>query len=255
MRINKDPIYQQLNRLLRHEITSDRYKVGDKFLTERAICERYEVSRATANKSLSSLVSEGLLEFRKGVGTFVRSKPALDRLLKLTSFTENAKVAGYKATSKVLRFERLRAGSAEPVVVQKLQVDDDDEEIYLIERLRKADGIPMILENRYVVARHCPELFKQSLEDSLYELFVDKYDLNITGMDETITAVTLGKREAGLLGIEEGKAGFLVTAVGYIDEHIPLWWERTIHKPDAFEYRCQVRPNQAQQELKGHLIL
>lgn len=254
MRINKDPIYQQLNRLLRHEITSDKYKVGDKFLTERAICDQYEVSRATANKSLSSLVSEGLLEFRKGVGTFVRSKPTMDRLLKLTSFTENAKVAGYTATSTVLRFDRMKARDAEPIVAQKLQVGDD-EEIYFIERLRKADEVPMILENRYVVARYCPDLFEQSLKDSLYQLFIDKYDLNITGMDETITAVTLGTKEASLLGIEEGKAGFLVTAVGYIDEHIPLWWELTIHKPDAFEYRCQVRPNQAQQELKGHLIL
>lgn len=254
MKINKDPIYQQLNRLLRHEITSDKYKVGDKFLTERSICEQYEVSRATANKSLSSLVSEGLLEFRKGVGTFVRSKPSLGRLLKLTSFTENAKHAGYVAESTVLRFERLKARDVEPMVMQKLQLEED-EDIYLIERLRKADEVPMILENRYVVARYCPDLFEQSLKDSLYQLFVEKYDLNITGMDETITAVTLGTKEAGLLGIEEGKAGFLVTAVGYIDDHIPLWWERTIHKPDAFEYRCQVRPNQAQQELKGHLTI
>ena len=35
--INKDPIYQQLNRLLRQKISSDEYQVGDKFLTERMI--------------------------------------------------------------------------------------------------------------------------------------------------------------------------------------------------------------------------
>jgi GntR family transcriptional regulator len=254
MMINKDPIYQQLNRLLRQKISSDEYQVGDKFLTERMICEQYDVSRATANKSLSSLVSEGLLEFRKGVGTFIRSKPSVGKLLKLTSFTENARHAGYEAKSVVLRFERLKAKNIEAAISEKLQVGPDAD-IYRIERLRKANEVPMILEHRYIVADYCPDLFEQSLKDSLYRLFTDKYDLNITGMDETISAVSITREEAELLEIEEGKAGFLVTSVGYIDEHIPLWWERTIHKPDAFEYRCQVRPNQAQQELKGHLIL
>ncbi|HAK47450.1 MAG TPA: phosphonate metabolism transcriptional regulator PhnF, partial [Spirochaeta sp.] len=58
--INKDPIYQQLNNELRELLTDDQFKVGDKFLTERMICDRYDVSRTTANKALSNLVSEGL---------------------------------------------------------------------------------------------------------------------------------------------------------------------------------------------------
>ena len=172
----------------------------------------------------------------------------------MTSFTENARHAGYEAKSVVLRFQRLKARNIETAISEKLQVGPD-EDIYRIERLRKANDVPMILEHRYIAAKYCPDLFEQSLKDSLYRLFTDKYDLNVTGMDETISAVSITKEEAELLEIEEGKAGFLVTSVGYIDEHIPLWWERTIHKPDAFEYRCQVRPNQAQQELKGHLIL
>ena len=48
------------------------YRSCDQFLTEREVAEKFQVSRATANKSLASLVSEGFLEFRKGVGTFVR---------------------------------------------------------------------------------------------------------------------------------------------------------------------------------------
>ncbi|MFN9913156.1 MAG: GntR family transcriptional regulator, partial [Pirellulaceae bacterium] len=44
----------------------------DRFLTEREIADRFGVSRPTANKALASLVSEGLLEFRRGVGTFVQ---------------------------------------------------------------------------------------------------------------------------------------------------------------------------------------
>ena len=72
----KEPIYQQLNGQLRLLIGSKECPLGSQFPTERQICERYGVSRATANKALSNLVSEGLLEFRKGVGTFVRGRSA-----------------------------------------------------------------------------------------------------------------------------------------------------------------------------------
>ena len=73
--INKSPLYQQLNNALLKMIHKEKFQTGDKFLTERAICELFEVSRATANKALSSLVSGGILEFKKGVGTFIKSIP------------------------------------------------------------------------------------------------------------------------------------------------------------------------------------
>ncbi len=73
--INKEPVYIQINKALRLLIIKENYSAGDKFLTERSICEMYNVSRSTANKSLSSLVSENILEFKKGIGTFIKSVP------------------------------------------------------------------------------------------------------------------------------------------------------------------------------------
>lgn len=64
--------HQQLIAKLRKLLRSRQFVPGTQFLTEREIAERFETSRPTANKALSSLVSEGLLEFRQGAGTFVR---------------------------------------------------------------------------------------------------------------------------------------------------------------------------------------
>jgi len=72
--IVRDPMYQQINKRLRLLVGRE-YTFGQQFPTEREIVERFAVSRATANKALASLVSEGLLEFRKGIGTFVRQPP------------------------------------------------------------------------------------------------------------------------------------------------------------------------------------
>src|ERR1035437_2311019 len=92
----KEPIYQQLNNHLRALITSGEDAAGTQFLTERQICERFGVSRATANKALSNLVSEGLFEFRKGMGTFVRGRGLDYNLRVLVSFTDQV---GSGATS------------------------------------------------------------------------------------------------------------------------------------------------------------
>ena len=48
---------------------------GDQFLTERQVADRFGTTRPTANKALASLVGQGVLEFRRGVGTFVREGP------------------------------------------------------------------------------------------------------------------------------------------------------------------------------------
>src|SRR5512140_3531331 len=150
----KEPIYQQLNGRLRLLIGSDECPRGSQFLTERQICERFGVSRATANKALSNLVSEGLLEFRKGVGTFVRGRALDYNLRALVSFTEKALAAGKRPTTEVLDFESTLARDVLDDVPQILEVAPDSA-LYYMERLRLADGLPVILEKRYIVAEYC----------------------------------------------------------------------------------------------------
>jgi DNA-binding transcriptional regulator YhcF (GntR family) len=105
----EEPVYHQLTNHLRQSIQSDACPVGTRLLTERQICERFGVSRATANKALSSLVSTGPLEFRKGVGTFVRLVTQDYNPRALVNFTEEAQAAGKRPGTQVLRIERVRS--------------------------------------------------------------------------------------------------------------------------------------------------
>jgi GntR family transcriptional regulator len=98
--IVRDPVYQQLNQRLRR-LAGKEFRAGQQFLTEREIVHRYSVSRATANKAVASLVSEGLLEFRKGVGTFVRQPAISYDLRSLVSFTEKARAVARKTLNRV----------------------------------------------------------------------------------------------------------------------------------------------------------
>ena len=59
----------------------------------------------------------------------------------------------------------------------------------------------------------------------------------------------------GLLQVHAGKAGLLVTAVGYINAEVPLWYERTLHRPDGREFRCRVTPAQSLRRLHERMIV
>jgi GntR family transcriptional regulator len=249
----KDPIYQQLNQALRGLIRSQEIRVGDQFLTERQIGERFGVSRATANKALSNLVSEGVLEFKKGVGTFVRGGVLDYDLRALVSFTRKALAAGKQPSTRLLRFQAMLARDAAVDIEGKLHVRAD-EGVHYIERLRLADKVPVILEHRYIVTKLCPDLTEADLTGSLYAAWTDKYRLDITGADQTIQALSIRGAEARQLGLRNGVAGFLVMSTGYLSGGVPLWWEHTVFRGDAYEFHNRLGPIQTARPATGTFV-
>lgn len=239
MSLVRDPIYQQLNQALRELIASGKFKAGDKFLTERQIADEFKVSRATANKALASLVSEGTLEFRKGVGTFVRGGVLDYDLRSLVSFTDRAVAAGRVPKTTVLEFRTVLGATIEDEPRQRLRVADD-EPLFYLERLRLADERPMIYERRLIVSRWCPTLSAADVAGSLYAALTQTHGLNITGAEQALRAVSLTATEAERLDVRRGSPALRAVAVGFTAEQQPLWWESTLYRADAYEFQTRL---------------
>lgn len=222
-------------------------------MSEREISEKFQVSRATANKVLSGLVSEGLLEFRKGVGTFVHENYGEKGLDGLRSFTNNVREAGRVPRSKVLTFRSLPASQAPEPIRTELKVNGNSL-LFEYRRLRYADDTPMILEHRFIVAGYCQDLKESDLEGSLFALFADRYDLHISGSDEVIQAVVIKPQDAKLLKVDGTGAGFLVKSVGVLENGAPLWVEEALHRPDGFEFRCRATPTRPVQDMRMRMV-
>ena len=248
----RDPVYLQLNKVLRDLIRSGQIDVGARFLTEREVGLQFQVSRATANKALSNLVAEGVLEFRKGLGTFVRGRPLDYDLQALVSFTEKARMAGTTPATRLLRFETVAPQAADPRAAESVRPSVGTE-LYYMERLRLADDLPVILERRYVRAEFCPDLVADDLLGSLYNLWIRKYGLEIAGAQQAIHAVNIRGKDATLLQVRRGVAGFLVTSVGYLQPREPLWWEQTLYRGDAYEFHNFLGPLQTAGPANGVL--
>jgi DNA-binding LacI/PurR family transcriptional regulator len=60
--------------MIRKPIRTGQYSAGDKIPSESEFIEKYNVSRITVRRAFQELITEGLIEGRKGQGTFVRAE-------------------------------------------------------------------------------------------------------------------------------------------------------------------------------------
>jgi len=73
------PIYAQIERALRAAIASGRLKAGDQLPTVREMAVTLRVNANTVARVYSDLERQGVLETRRGVGSFVSATPARAR--------------------------------------------------------------------------------------------------------------------------------------------------------------------------------
>lgn len=231
--------HQQLIVRLRKLLRGRQFPPGAQFLTEREIAGRFRTSRPTANKALTCLVSEGLLEFRQGAGTFVREGVLDYDLQRLVSFTDKVRAAGMTPGTRVVAFRRIAVADSPDGVAKALQVTGG-EPLFYLERIRLADGQPVIRERRHVVARHCPGMVRTDAKGSLYAFWTKKCKLTLSGSEESIRAVNATKIQAAQLAIAENSACLLVIATGFLEGGAPLWHEETLYRSDVYEFRNQL---------------
>ena len=248
-KLQRNPIYQQLHTLLRQSMSKD-YKVGDRFLPERQISQQFNVSRATANKALASLVSEGILEFRRGVGTFVRGDVINYDVRSLVSFTDKALMAGLKPSTQLLSFAKMTAEQVSASVRASLKVEQDDK-LWEIRRLRLADGQPVVLEHRYVVYALCPRLTRTQAKGPLYSVWVNKHAPEIAGAETVIAAVALTTTQAKMLDVPAHSPALKVESVGHLQDGRPMWWEQTLYRGDRYVFESRLGPIQFATPARG----
>src|SRR5271163_462475 len=99
-RRNGLPAYQRIQSVIRKRIDAGHLRPGDVVASERDLAKIHEVSLMTARHALASLESEGIVERRRGIGTFVAA-PKI-HFNKLMSYTEQMASRSLTAASKVL---------------------------------------------------------------------------------------------------------------------------------------------------------
>jgi GntR family transcriptional regulator len=76
---DRTPIYAQLDRGLRAAIVTGRLRPGDQLPTVRQLAVELQVNANTVARVYAELERDGVLETRRGVGSFVSATPAAAR--------------------------------------------------------------------------------------------------------------------------------------------------------------------------------
>src|SRR6187397_800650 len=136
------PLHHQVYLDLRAAIQAGEWKPGEQIPPERELAERYGCSLITVRRALGDLARERRIERARGRGTFVSRQPINLDLDGTLSFTEELHHLGHDPSTRVVAARTL---PAEAVVAEALGIAVGASVVHL-ERLRMADGEPLLLE-------------------------------------------------------------------------------------------------------------
>jgi GntR family transcriptional regulator len=221
------PAYQRIQSAIRKRIDAGQLRPGDPVSSERDLAKLHEVSLMTARHALATLEREGIVERRRGIGTFV-SAPKI-QFNKLMSYTEQMATRSLTAASKIL-FANLI--DDEPDAAARLSLPPPAPLIKL-ERLRHASEEPFALETCYLSAAEFPGLLASPLQrDSLFAILERDYHVKLGYADEEIDATAADSRISELLKVPRREPLLRIRQVIYSADGKPLIYVLGIYRSD-----------------------
>lgn len=200
--------------------------------SERELVNLFGVARMTVRQAMDALVVEGLLERIPGRGTFV-ARPRRTAT-PVMSYTEEMRRRGMLPESVTLLARREQAG---PGVARALGITPGDAVIHW-KRLRRADGLPMCVEDAYLNEVLLPGFLQGGMPTSLY-LELATRGLRPTWVEDNITADVASDEEAGHLEVEAGGAVLRQQRRAFAEDRA-VEVSRSAYRADRFTLRLQL---------------
>ena len=229
--MGKTIMYERIYADLLAKIQSGDYQPGDRLPSEKESAEFYGVSRITAKKAMDMLADEGLIEKKRGHGTYVKNLKAKSDNQKIVNFLREHSDGKRVASKKVLDKTVI---SADQEVLENLQLEEGAK-VIRIERVRYADEKPMYIETNYLDYQWVPEaLEKDFSKESLRVYYVNHCHIKLAKAEEKIYSILADERRARLLQVEEGAPLIYVKRVSYDENKIPREYVEAYYRADTY---------------------
>ena len=229
LRVEKDsriPIYVQVCeglRTLLHTLPPE-----TRLPSSRELCDQLAISRMTLRQAFDLLEREGLLEARRGKGTFVAHARVEKSLTEMRGFREEMLLRGKVPTTRLLAFRVTRPSLA----AREFFGFGGNEKVYEIRRLRFADGVPLAIEDVELPLNLCPELDPVNLASESLYILAKKYGVSLACCVDEISALLPTKEQKVLLGIDHPVALLKMRRRSYASNGQPVELAITLYRGD-----------------------
>lgn len=231
------PQYAQVEAALAAEIAGGGLPPGSQLEPEARLMERFRVSRTTVRKAVENLVARGLVEIRRGKGTFVAQPRITQELTELTGFVEDMLALGRSPTARLLDKQLVPADAD---VARQLAVPPGTQ-VMRIQRVRLADGVALSLDETYLPRDIGEKIASHDLDaEPIFSLLEDKYDLPLTDAEYRLLAVTATPEVARALDVAAGSAVFLIERTSYTSGQRPIDYEKLHYRGDLIRFATRL---------------
>jgi GntR family transcriptional regulator len=199
------PLYHQLAELLSSRIESGELGTGARLPSEPELAREHGIGRPTVRQANELLVQRGLIERRRGSGTYVRSAEQRVDLFSLAGTFESFQKGGIQLETKLVR----------RVSKRRIGADADNpfsgRAAYHFTRLSSVQGRPVLCEDLFLDPEVFPDLPRVPLSGvSLARVVAERYYLKPTHAEQTFRVVQPPPAVRALLDLEAGAALLLV---------------------------------------------
>lgn len=205
---------------LRVEIDDGRLHAGDRLPTENVLAERFGVNRHTARQAIAALAEDGLVESRRGSGTFVTGEAVrLHRIGLRTRLTSSLGDQGSAAATGRVLHSSIEGAPAD--IARRLRIDSG--RAVRVETTRAAGGQPISVSTHWFDVERLPDI-----ATALRRTGSVTTALRASGINDYVRSSTVvGARhatasEAALLSLGPGAIVLVAEALDSLPDGEPL---------------------------------
>ncbi|CJF69784.1 GntR family transcriptional regulator [Priestia megaterium] len=233
IRADNRHLYLQVIDKIKQNIEKGIFKEKERLPSEFDLSKQLGVSRATLREALRILEEENIIVRRHGVGTFVNTKPTfLSGIEQLNSITHMIEQAGMKAGTIFLSSQ-----------IQELSENDltrfacaEDEQILFVERVRTANGEPVVYCMDKVPQKILPENFEYK-QESLLEILEKQAGKHISYAVANIEPLGYHEKVSPILQCEPETALLVLKQMHYDQYDEPILYSINYFKADQFSFQ------------------
>ncbi|TZE81238.1 GntR family transcriptional regulator [Calorimonas adulescens] len=229
---DRRPLYEVALKKMEEMIRSGDWPPGYRLPSEAKLSEEFGISRMTLREAMRVLEEENLIVKQQGVGTFVKSRPVIKSgIEELYSVTKAIEREGMTAGTTDFSINVLPANEEE---AKRLNIEKDSE-IYRVDRVRTANGEPVV----YCIDRIPVSILSDGLDsfpESLFGYLEKNFNIRIAYAISDIIPISYHPVASKKLGLGKNHALLLLEQVHYDQNNRAILYSSNFFKPDKFRF-------------------